>query len=134
MKVLEEVAAGWSQQVQAFQADEEGRQFYEYLTFWVDTAERLMDELTLTPHAAMNDALALVEANVANLDASFMGQMLLNIVSAWEHGHEFAENLSPIEMKLVVSAAQHRQQLLRDQAEQEHAGQNGVTSSEVTPI
>ncbi|AVO25001.1 hypothetical protein KHQ84_gp062 [Rhodococcus phage Finch] len=142
MQVLESVQAQWSQQVEAFQSNEEGRQFYQYLTFWVDSAERLMAELGRSPYEAMSDALMLVENNVANLDPSAMGQMLLNIVSAWEYGVAYAKDMTPIEMKLVVGAAQYRQALLQEAAESEtgrsdsgeHAGQEGVTSSGLSAI
>lgn len=99
----------WSMQCVVFDQGETGKQFRKYLTFWVDTAERIMDESVepMTPHVALSEALAVTEENIGNMDAAaFLGQMLAFIISNWVHGEELAHAMSNIELKIVADAVQ----------------------------
>lgn len=124
MKVKDEQQ--WSLQLKAFDQDETGKQFCEYLLFWVNTAERLMDEShvddetsSMHPHEAMHHGLEIAEGTIGNIDAAlYMGQMLAFIVTNWVHGTEFAEAMSNIELKLVASAVQERASLMQAMADQ----------------
>lgn len=105
MKIKDD--AKWS----LFQKDvgsqgEVGRQFIEYMTFWLDCAEKIMaEDPDARPHRALGDALVITEEEVGRMDGSYLGPMLMYIIGLWEHGEELFETMTPIESKIVETEA-----------------------------
>lgn len=127
MKVVDE--ARWSQQLALLRQDVLGRTFEEYLVFWVDTAERLMEEKGLSAHAALQEGLEVAEETFGGLDGDYLPDMLLFIVGMWVHGQALADGMTAIEMKVLTNAAANRVLSLQEEARME-SGENQAESTE----
>lgn len=98
---------------------ETGRQFMTYLVFWLEAAERIMEEEPDTDaHAALNSAMVITEKEVGEIDGSYLGSMLLYIVGLWAHGEDVFSRLTSIESKMLHTAAM--EQIAQLQASAEH--------------
>lgn len=104
MKVKDELL--WSQQVSEFKADEQSQMFHDFLVFWVETAETMMDEsnATLHPHDALSKAFEVAEQTLGFLSVEWLSQMLLVVVQFWVNGDRLWESLSVWERRLVEQA------------------------------
>ena len=127
-------AEAWSQQSQAFQQDETGRQFENYMLFWTGAAEKLMEESEdgIDPYTAAQEGLRMAEEHVGPMDWVFLGTMMAFIITHWIHGDRFGEGLTRIEIKIVASAIQDQAARMQDAAMEGNDQNNnfGGTSNE----
>ena len=112
----------WSQQVSLLSNQGEiGPQFLNAIVFWVDTAEKLMEESTtnMEPVQAIRLALPILENHLGQIDMQYFGQLLLIISMHWVHGVEMSRTLTEMEMKNYNHAVQIKQAELQMVAEQQ---------------
>ena len=92
----------WHQQAAELTEDAVGREFLDFLTDWVDTAEQaLVSDDSISPSTALRGALPVVEERFGRISASFIGQMLVVIISHWVHGHQVSSEFTSIERRLM---------------------------------
>lgn len=92
----------WQAQCAELREDEVGTEFLAFVTDWVDTAERGMDlNPDLSPTAALRGTLPQVEGRFGRISATFLGQMLVVIISHWTHGPMVSAELTSIERRLM---------------------------------
>ncbi|QGJ94923.1 hypothetical protein SEA_REDWATTLEHOG_63 [Gordonia phage RedWattleHog] len=123
MKIREDKAALWSLQCKEFEGDETGRQFLTYLTLWCDAAEAIIErdhhlESVRPVRDCFLEAMDVPEHQLGKVDGTFMGPMLMYIISAWEYGEALADELSVIELRVVASAVDQQREHLQQLAEQ----------------
>lgn len=100
MRVADE--AFWVQQKNELTADETGQAFLNFLEDWLTTAERAMDlSPDLPAQEAFRNSLASVEQRQGRIACSYVGQMVVVAISHWVYGPELADNLTPIERRLM---------------------------------
>lgn len=114
MQVTDE--AQWSHQLAVLEQDTLGRTFSEYLLFWVDAAERMMQERGLSAYDALQEAFPIAEEEFEGMDGDFLPDMLLFIVGMWVHGADLVERMTPIETKILTNAAANKVAELQAQA------------------
>lgn len=108
----------WHQQAAELQEDKVGKEFLAFLTEWVETAERAMDvNDNLAPSSAIRSSLLAVEERRGRISASFVGQMLVVIISHWIHGHQLSAEFTAIERRLMEDMLILKLQELRDSAQ-----------------
>jgi hypothetical protein len=94
----------WEKQSAELEADGPiGQAFRQYLETWVNRAEDLMtryEETDDLPVLCLRDALSFADERHGRISASFMGQMLVVLLTHWEHGEQMLADLTPIEMRL----------------------------------
>ena len=94
----------WSVQDREFQADEMSRKFREFLVFWAETAETMIDELQQTPRDSLVRAFEVAEQTFGYISVEWLSQMLLVLVQHWFGGEEIWESLSVWERRMVEQA------------------------------
>lgn len=108
----------WSQQEATLRESEEGRQFLKVLTFWVDAAEKLRSEdPDFPPYDAIQKAFVIAVEEFGPVVSEVLADMLMIIINFWEHGHDFAEAMTPIETSIVHEAVFRATERLQAQAE-----------------
>lgn len=108
----------WQQQCMELMEDKVGKAFLEFVTDWLDTAEAVMDsDTSLSPTSALRASLAPVEERLGRISASFVGQMLVVVISHWKWGHQVSPELSPIERRLMEDMLILKLNELRESAE-----------------
>lgn len=108
----------WEQQCSELVEDKVGKAFLDFIIDWMDTAEAVMDsEHDLSPTSAIRLSLAPVEERQGRISASFVGQMLVVIISHWKWGQEISSELSPIERRLMEDMLILKINELRESAE-----------------
>lgn len=95
----------WSNQLEELDADEDSRKFRDFLVFWVEAAEKILDEYQQTPRGSLSKAFEVAEQTFGYLSTEWLGQMLLVIVDHWCDGEKIWESLSVWERRLVEQAA-----------------------------
>ena len=99
----------WSVQLEEFKADELSEKFRDFLVFWCDTAEKLLDSLSnidhqLTPAGSLKRSFEIAEQTFGYISTEWLGQMLLVVIQHWVHGTEVWETLSVWERRMVEQA------------------------------
>jgi hypothetical protein len=94
----------WSVQVKEFQADEMSRKFYDFLVFWCEAAEKILDEYQQTPIGSLKRAFEVAEQTLGFISVEWLSQMLLVVVQHWVYGEEIWESLSVWERRMVEQA------------------------------
>ncbi len=124
MKVRDE--ADWTIQEQMFRDQgETGVVFRDFMVFWCETAETMVDQAVLTANREMpitqafRLALPIAEQQFGNLQNIFVGQMLLAIGNYWVHGQEVVTSLTNIELKFYMEAVQLNHERLSEMAAQQ---------------
>lgn len=108
----------WHQQAAELKEDKIGKEFLDFLTEWVETAERAMEvNDQLAPSSAIRSGLLAVEERRGRISASFVGQMLVVIISHWIHGHQLSAEFTAIERRLMEDMLILKLQELRDSAQ-----------------
>lgn len=107
MKVRDE--ALWTKQLSELDQDEASRKFRDFLLFWGDTLDKLIEdafegESSLAPAHPLSKALDVAEQTNGYLSVEWIAQMMLMFVEHWEHGQQLWEDLSFIEKRLVQQA------------------------------
>lgn len=92
----------WLHQSSELQENEIGKEFLAFLTDWVDTAESAMEaDDQLSPSSALRSCLSVTEERFGRISASFVGQMLVVIITHWIHGHQLSAEFTAIERRLM---------------------------------
>lgn len=100
MRVRDE--ALWQQQRAELQSDEVGQAFLGFIEDWVTTAEDAVRlNPALSPATAIRAALDPVEQRQGRIAASYVGQMLIVIITHWTSGESVAEELTVVEQRLM---------------------------------
>jgi hypothetical protein len=94
----------WSVQVKEFQADEMSRKFYDFLVFWCEAAEKILDGYQQTPIGSLKRAFEVAEQTLGFISVEWLSQMLLVVVQHWVYGEEIWESLSVWERRMVEQA------------------------------
>jgi hypothetical protein len=86
---------------------EVGEKFRAILEAWADAAEKLMepDDWGTDPIDAIRRTLPEIEKNFGLLTAEQLGQLLVTLIAYWQPGTALAEEMSPIEIRLVQEVA-----------------------------
>lgn len=95
----------WSVQLAEFDTDELSRKFRDFLVFWCESAETMLDEYQLTSLGSLKRSFEVAEQTFGYISAEWLGQMLLVIVQHWFDGSAVWESLSVWERRLVEQAA-----------------------------
>lgn len=141
MKIQESVRPLWSMTKNDLDLDDIGKEFIAYMELWCDTAERLYEEDN-GPDSAVDirtcvmTAMETPETERGPIVGGYLGSMLMYMINAWEYGPQLAEQLSPVEAKMVAAAAQ--QQLEENKAtaearENEEENISGVSGNVSSP-
>ena len=92
----------WQTQQAELMEDEIGKAFLTFVLDWTETAEQAMEvDDELSPSSALRASLAVAEERHGRISASFLGQMLVVIISHWMFGHQVAADFTPIERRLM---------------------------------
>jgi hypothetical protein len=92
----------WLQQTAELKEDEVGKEFLDFLVDWVDTTEAALEaDDQLSPSTALRFCLSVTEERFGRISASFIGQMLVVIISHWIHGHQLSAEFTAIERRLM---------------------------------
>ena len=99
----------WSLQMEEFGADEMSRKFRDFLVFWCETAEKLLDSLSnidhqLTSTGSLKRSFEIAEQTFGYISVDWLGQMLLVVIQHWADGPEVWESLSVFERRMVEQA------------------------------
>lgn len=108
----------WAEQMSEFDADEQSQRFRDFLLFWVDTAEKIIEEEDSDQgfqelgwgddeeiiHEVVSNALSVAEQTLGFLSVEWISQMLLVITQHWERGEQLLQGLTFIETRLVEQA------------------------------
>ena len=94
----------WSVQDKEFQADEMSRKFREFLVFWAETAEKILEEYQQTPRGSLTRAFEVAEQTFGYISVEWLSQMLLVLVQHWFNGPQIWEFLSVWERRMVEQA------------------------------
>jgi hypothetical protein len=94
----------WSAQDAEFSADEMSQKFRDFLVFWCEAAETMLDEHQLTSVDSLKMAFEVAEQTFGYISVEWLGQMLLVIVQHWFDGDRVWESLSVWERRLVEQA------------------------------
>lgn len=111
----------WSVQLKEFEADEVSQKFRDFLVFWVETAEKLLDSLSnidhqLTPAGSLKRCFEIAEQTFGYISVEWLGQMLLVVIQHWVYGPEIWETLSVWERRMVEQAAAMKMAELQEMA------------------
>lgn len=108
----------WSLQEENLRETEAGKPFLEGLLFWIDTAEKMMDEESdLSPYDSVQRALVVTTENFGPLRTEAMADMLMLVVNFWEHGLELAQSMTHIETSMVHEAVIRATERLEESAQ-----------------
>ena len=127
MKAIDPVL--WSKQESELRESDTGRDFLEFLNFWVETAEKLMEETKVvntdfgdetfrkyTAKGAIDSAFELAEVQFTRQEPVFVSQMLALISVYWYHRDSFFTALTVIEKYYVQTALQAKLDQLGEDA------------------
>lgn len=109
MRVSDE--AEWGAQLNALDADDDVRagKFRDFVVFWAESAETLLDNTTCSPIEALRSVLRFTESQIIRLPVGFLGQAMLILCSHWqpicEDRDGFFDSLTPIEQNIFVDVA-----------------------------
>ena len=109
----------WSQQRAELQEDQTGRDFLDFIETWTARADELYAEDIGSPATAIRYSLDHADQAHGRVSAHYLGQMLVVIATHWEHGEEMADDLSPIEMRLVQDMLALKCAELQQQAQED---------------
>jgi len=130
LKVLDEVA--WQEQQQEIrESGEVGEKFLEYFKFWIDATEALIQQDNFPFSECLNTGLIETIVNLGDVPSWALGQMLALLSSHWEYRDELADNLSPIEMQLLLESLQL--QISKNQEFAELAEEESSDASTIQP-
>lgn len=108
MRTVNEVR--WSETQASLRSDEVGTKFLDFYTFWFDAADRLLDEGYSVdfgvrgPVLAMRRAFELAEEELGFITVDWVGQMLCVASMHWVQGKRMAEEMTPIEVRVMETA------------------------------
>lgn len=102
MRVQDDEA--WQLQLKEFTADELSGKFRDFLVFWAEAAEKIMEEHQQTPRSSLTPAFDVAEQTFGYISVEWLGQMLLVLIQHWFHGTEVWESLSVWERRMVEQA------------------------------
>lgn len=107
MQVKDE--AIWAEQLTEFEADDTSRQFRDFLVFWMDATDKVIDESDWYARdfsfaACVRKALEVAEQTMGFLSVEWIAQMLLVITQHWVYGEQLFQRLTFIERRLVEQA------------------------------
>lgn len=92
----------WTQQAMELKEDPVGKEFLDFLLEWVDLAEAAIEaDDQISPSTALRACLIVAEEEFGRISASYIGQMLVVIISHWIHGHQLAAEFTSIERRLM---------------------------------
>jgi hypothetical protein len=122
MKVRDEPL--WHELVKDLKESEHGQDFFDFLTFWADSAEQIIgqDGESANVAEALRLTLPLVEDSLERKTVWILGQCLVVLCMHWEHGEKLSEGFTELEVRLVedVTAAKIAQlQAMAETATQE---------------
>ena len=110
----------WSLQEETLRESEAGRPFLEGFLFWIEAAEKMMDEDPhLSPYDSVQEALVVTVETFGPLRTEAMADMLMIAVNFWEFGVEFAEGMTRIETAMVHEAVFRATERLEEEAASE---------------
>ncbi len=114
----------WQGQCAELSEDAVGKEFLAFITDWMDTAERAMDmDGGISPSSALRGCLPDTENRFGRISATFLGQMLVVIISHWVHGAQVSNELTSIERRLMEDMLILKIRELRDSAEQKQTAE-----------
>lgn len=113
--------ADWQKMCAALEADgPTGQDFRRFVERWMDVAEDnyIPGDSSWRGCAAdvVRVALAEVEGEKGRISSDYLFQMLVVIISFWEHGQQVAADLTPFELKAVQDVLAIKLSALEDQA------------------
>jgi hypothetical protein len=122
MKVRDESL--WHDLVKDLKQSEHGQDFFEFLTSWADSSEKIIsqDGDAASVAEALRLTLALVEDSLERKTVWILGQCIVVLCMHWEHGEKLSEGLTELEIRLVedVTAAKIAQlQAMAEEATRE---------------
>ena len=122
----------WSKQQAETNATEAGKRFMEFMVFWLEAAEKMLDdpEGPATLAESVQLALATAERQFGFLPVDLIGQMLVVASMHWIHGPEFATALTFIERRVVEEALARK----LNELQQEAAGNDPVEDARLAPV
>lgn len=107
----------WSQQEASLRETDEGQQFLKVLIFWTDAAEKLRHEdPDFPPYDAIQKALVITVEEFGPIRTEVLADMLMIIINFWEHGHDLAESMTPLETAVVHEAVFRATERLQEEA------------------
>lgn len=115
MKVRDEDL--WEQQRAELREDEVGKDFLTFVESWVDRAEVLMGEDSVSAAKALRASLLDTDTECGRVSVHFLGQMLVVIATHWNHGEDVIRSLTSIELRLVQDMLALKFSELEKQAE-----------------
>ena len=108
----------WQTQQAELKEDRVGQAFLDFILDWTETAEKGMEkDPDLSPIEAIRASLIVTEEKHGRISASFVGQMMVVIISHWIHGHQVSAEFTPIEHRLMEDMLILKLRELRDAAE-----------------
>lgn len=122
--------ARWSETQASLRSEELGSKFLAFFTFWFDAAETLMWEGTggqpigsdpvpnMSATEAMRMALEMAEGELGFITVDWVGQMLCVASMHWEQGKQMAEEMTPIEVRVMETALAMKIAQLQESANQ----------------
>lgn len=121
MKVRDEGL--WQELVRELKDSEQGLDFYDFVTGWVERAEQivLQDGEDADPADALRLTLADIEESSERKNIWVVGQGLVVICMHWFYGEEVAARLTEIEVRLVQDITAAKIAQLQAQAEEASA-------------
>lgn len=80
-----------------------GERFREILEGWATEAESLVEtaDWGADPIDAIRRTLGVIEDRYGLITVEQLGQLLVTLIAYWQHGNALAEDLSPIEIRVV---------------------------------
>jgi hypothetical protein len=114
------VYQGWCAEVSR---SEIGEKFRTILEAWTDAAEALVEtsDWGADPIDAVRRTLPEIEETYGLLTAEQLGQLLVTMIAYWYHGDALAEDMSPIEIRLVQEVAASKLAEMASEVAQEAA-------------
>lgn len=110
----------WSQQESVLKQTDEGKQFLQLFTFWIDAAEKLRSEdPDFPPYDAIQKAFVITVEEFGAIVTEVLADMLMLAINFWSHGYALAEGLTPIETSIVHEAVFRATERLQAQAAQQ---------------
>ncbi|QDF18625.1 hypothetical protein SEA_PUPPER_139 [Gordonia phage Pupper] len=124
MKVVNDQA--WAKTVSEMKANEEGRQFHEFVTLWADASEEYMSRTGATAVDALRATLTSIEEHLKQLVvADWIGQMLTVLSMHWVHKDTMQKDMTTLEFRMIESAIGMKLMELQQEAAS-HAGQSAT--------
>lgn len=107
----------WSQQQSVLRQTDEGKQFLDIFTFWLDAAEKLQEEdPDFPPYDSLQKAFVITVEQFGPIITEVLADMLMLAINFWEDGFAVAEGMTPIETSVVHEAVFRATERLQAQA------------------